>query len=619
MSTNSTENHEFQAEVKQLLDIVIHSLYTDKEIFIRELVSNAADALERLRFFKVSGKPILDENIEPRISLTTKPDDKKLIIEDTGNGMTKDEMIQNLGTIAHSGSKEFFKKLKEEKDAKAAVDVIGQFGVGFYSVFMAAKEVKVFSRSYNPEEQGHCWTSDGTGSYTVEAADGLRRGTKIEIELKDDDKEFSEDFRVESILKQYSNFVSFPIELNGKSVNTVQAIWTRSKNEVTDEEYNKFYQYIAHEGTDPQYRLHFSADAPLAIKSLLFVPKSNIEKMGMGRQEVQVSLHCKKVLIEPKCKGLLPEWMRFVKGVVDSEDIPLNISRESMQDSALMQKINKVLTNRLLKYLEEESRKRPEAYEEFYREFAVCLKEGVATDFTHRDALAKLLRFESSANEAGKVTSLADYIGRMKEGQEEIYYVMSPSRASAENSPYFEVFKSKGYEVLFLTDPWDEFVMEHLREFEGKKLQSGEKAEVELEEKDLPKEGALNDDDSRMLTNWIKESLGDRVKEVIPSKRLVDSPAAIVSSEEGMTASMRQILKTMKQDDQIPAEEAPKMEVNPAHSIMVKLNQARESKPELAKQIIEQVYDSSMLAAGLMDDPRIMVKRMNELMAQALS
>lgn len=615
------EKHTFQAEVKQLLDIVINSLYTDKEIFVRELISNASDALERLRFQQVAGNAIADENLEARIALTTDSEANQITIEDTGSGMTKDDLVNNLGTIAHSGSKEFLTKVQADKDQKAALDVIGQFGVGFYSVFMVAKEVRVYTRSYLPDEKGWCWSSEGTGEYSIEEEKGLRRGTKIVISLKEDEKDFAQDYRIESIIKQYSNFVSAPIELNGKSVSTVQAIWTRSKSEITEEEYNKFYQYIGHDMEEPQYRLHFNADAPLAIKSLLFIPKKNMERMGLGRQDVQVNLYCKKVLIESKSKSLMPEWLRFVKGVVDSEDIPLNISRESMQDSALMQKLNKVITSRLLKFLDEESKKRPESFEAFYKEFSPCLKEGVATDFTHREALSKLLRFESSETESGKTTTLADYVSRMKDEQEEIFYVMAPSRASAEASPYNEVFKARGLEMLYLTDPWDEFVMEHLNEFDGKKLKSAEKADLEVDEKDREAKGGLKSDDARLLANWIKETLGDRVKDVVVSKRLVDSPAVVIDPDSHMTATMRQMMKAVQRekgaaDEQ--ASEALNMEINPSHSLMQKLNETRSKDEGLAKKVVEQVFDSAKIAAGLMDDPRTMVKRMDELMEAAL-
>jgi TNF receptor-associated protein 1 len=346
------ETHHFQAEIQQLLNIVIHSLYTDKEIFVRELISNAADACEKLRFNQSSGKPVYQPDLAPGITVITDETAGTITITDTGLGMTHGELVENLGTIAHSGTKAFLKQIAEEK--KPDVGLIGQFGVGFYSAFMVAKKVTVQSRSFVPEEQGWEWVSEGMGGYEISPAADLPRGTKITLELKDDAKDFAKDTTVEHIIQRYSSFVPFPIELNGKRLNTVQAIWARNKNEIKEEEYNEFYTYIGHDHDKPLFRLHFSADAPLAIQALLFVPGRNFETMGMGRMDSDVNLYCRKVLIQAKAKGLFPDWLRFLKGVVDSEDLPLNISRETMQDTSLMQKLNKVLTSRFLKFLDEQ-------------------------------------------------------------------------------------------------------------------------------------------------------------------------------------------------------------------------------------------------------------------------
>ncbi|HEY0456837.1 MAG TPA: molecular chaperone HtpG, partial [Verrucomicrobiae bacterium] len=387
---STAEKHHFQAEIQQLLDIVIHSLYTDKEIFVRELISNAADACEKLRFTQASGQPLFQPEISPGISISADEKENTITFTDTGCGMTHGELVENLGTIAHSGTKAFLKQLAEEQrpDAK----LIGQFGVGFYSAFMVARKVTVLTRSLLPDEQGWNWTSEGTGGYEIEPAPDLPRGTKITLELKEDAKNFTKEFELQRIIKRYSNFVQFPIELNGKKQNTVQAIWARKKSEIKDEEYNEFYQYIGHDQEAPLYRLHFAADAPLAIQALLFVPQKNFETLGMARTESEVHLYCRKVLIQSRAKGLFPEWLRFLKGVVDSEDLPLNISRETMQDTSLMQKLNRVLTGRFLKFLEEQSEKEAEGYQKFYSEYNRFLKEGVVTDFTHKEDLAKLLR-----------------------------------------------------------------------------------------------------------------------------------------------------------------------------------------------------------------------------------
>src|SRR3954471_5607163 len=384
MSTTTPQKFEFQAEIKQLLDIVIHSLYTEKEIFVRELVSNASDALEKLRHTQLTEKDVFgDQALE--INVTTDDKAKTLTIQDFGIGMTQAELIENLGTIAHSGSKQFLKALGE--GGAKNTNLIGQFGVGFYSAFMVAKSVKVYSHSWRASEPGHVWTSTGTGSYEIEESEGQRRGSKIVIELKDDCADFAQDWKVKEILERYSAFVSFPINLNGKHVNAIQALWLRSKSEIKDEEYTEFYKFVGHAFDEPRLKLHFSADAPLAINALLFVPKENTEKLGLSRLEPTVSLYCRKVLIDAKPKDILPEWLRFLKGVVDSEDLPLNISRETMQDKSLIEKLNKVITKRFLKFLEDEARNRPDSFSEFYQEFGVFLKEGAAMDFAHKDAL----------------------------------------------------------------------------------------------------------------------------------------------------------------------------------------------------------------------------------------
>lgn len=610
-----TEKHTFQAEIKQLLDIVIHSLYTDKEIFVRELVSNAADACEKLRFTKSAGNEVHQPEIEPAIQVTVDDKEHTVTIADTGIGMTHDELVENLGTIAHSGSKAFIKQLAEGQ--KADTSLIGQFGVGFYSAFMVAREVEVHTRSWQADAEGWKWTSDGSGDYTVEPENDVARGTRIIVRLKEDDKDYATKFKVEQIIKRYSNFINFPIELDGEKLNTVQAIWARNKSEIKDEEYDEFYKYIGHDPQGALFRLHFSADAPLAIKSLLFIPSQNFETMGMGKCESEVNLHCKKVLIEPKAKGLFPEWLRFLRGVVDSEDLPLNISRESMQDSALMAKLNKVLTTRFLKFLDERAKKDPEQYQKFYDIYNRFLKEGVVSDFTHKEALGKLLRFESSHTEAGKTTSLAEYIERMPTEQEEIYYVIAPTRESAEASPYYEVFASKKYEVLFLLDPWDEFVMEHLTEFDGKKLISAEKSDLKIEQPQAH-EGVepLTEDESKGLCDWLKERLGENVEKVVTTERLVESPAVVLNADKMTSNSMKKLMKAAGGPDAVDKYE---FEINPRHPVIVGLNKTRESNAELAGKVAEQVYDNARFAAGVLEDPRSMVKRLNSLMEDLVS
>jgi molecular chaperone HtpG len=610
MSNATPQKFEFQAEIKQLLDIVIHSLYTEKEIFVRELISNASDALEKFRHTQLTEKEIFDDKLDLEINVTTDDTAKKITIQDFGIGMSRAELVENLGTIAHSGSKAFLKALGEG-GAKNA-NLIGQFGVGFYSAFMVAKSVKVYSHSWRTGEPGHAWSSDGSGSYEIEESEGERRGAKVVIELKDDCGDFAQDWKIKEILERYSAFVSFPINLNGKRINTVQALWLRNKNEVKDEEYTEFYKFQAHAFDEPRLRLHFSADAPLAINALLFVPKENTEKLGFSRLEPSVALYCRKVLIEAKPKDLLPEWLRFLKGVVDSEDLPLNISRETMQDKALVGKLNKVITNRFLKFLEEEARNRPDAYTEFYKEFGIFIKEGAALDFTHKDHLTKLLRFESSLTEKGKTTSLADYVTRMGSEQKEIYYLVGPSRAAIESGPYLEGFKARTLEVIFCYEAVDEYVMNNVREFDSKKLTAADHADVKLS--DLPKpEGALSDDDTKKLTTWLKETLGERVAEVKSSDRLVDSPVLALNADKFTSPHMRRMMKAMNKD----GAESPvrvNLEINPRHAVIKRLFETHTANPDRAKLVAEQLLDNALIGAGLLDDPTAMVARLNKLL-----
>ncbi|MEA3212972.1 MAG: receptor-associated protein 1 [Chthoniobacter sp.] len=607
---STTEKHAFQAEIAQLLEIVIHSLYTDKEIFVRELISNAADASEKLKFLQTSGAEIFQPDLPLKISVTTDDQAKTITFTDAGIGMTHGELIDNLGTIAHSGSKAFLEQLKA---SKGDANLIGQFGVGFYSAFMAGEKVTVFTRSSQPGEQGWIWSSDGQTSYEIEPASDLPRGTKVVVQLRD--TEFAQASNIERIIKHYSNFVAFPIELNGNTVNTVQALWTRNKSEITAEEYDEFYKFVGHDSEPALYRLHFSADAPLSIRAVLFVPAKSLEHLTLTRGENEVNLYCRKILIQQKAKGLFPEWLRFLRGVVDSEDLPLNISRETMQDSALLRKLNEVLTGRVLKWLDEEAKADPEKYDRFFAQHGHCLKEGVATDWSHRETIAKLLRFESSHTEGGKTTTLTDYVSRMPEGQKEIYYLLAPSRESAEASPYYEVFREKKFEVLFLTDPRDEFVMEHLREFDKKRVIAAEKADLKLDDKTH----ALSDDEARLLANFIKEQLGDRVNEVRTSKRLVGSPAVAVDSDPTMTASMRRMIKMMNRDSAPDLDSKPNLEINPDHPIMIRLNAIRQTDAALAGDVAAQVFDNALVSAGLLEDPRAMLARLNSLLERVLS
>jgi molecular chaperone HtpG len=610
---STPQKFEFQAEIRQLLDIVIHSLYTEKEIFVRELVSNASDALEKMRHLQGVEKEIFDDRLPLEINLTTDDKARTFTIQDFGVGMTQAELVENLGTVAHSGSKAFLQALGEGGAKNASL--IGQFGVGFYSAFMVAKCVRVYSHSWRTAEPGHVWESDGSGNYTIEEAEGQRRGCKIVVEIKDDCSEFSLASKIEDILKRYSSFVQFPVNLNGKRINTVQALWLRNKNEIKDEEYVEFYRFQANAFDTPRLRLHFSADAPLAINALLFVPENNPERFGLVRSEPAVAMYCRKILIDARPKDLLPEWLRFLKGVIDSEDLPLNISRETTQDRALISKLSRVLTRRFIKFLEEEAKDRLDGYKEFYRRFGVYLKEGAALDATYKDELMKLLRYESSLTKAGEFTSFADYVSRMKEGQKEIYYLVGPNREAIEAGPYLEGFRARNLEVLFCYENVDEYVMTNVHEFDGKRLLAADHADVKLE--DLPKppeEGALTEEQTKALVAWLKETLGGRVAEVKTSDRLVDSPAMALNADKFMSPHMRRLMKAMKTEG---AEDTPlrvELHINPRHAVIKHLAGAREARPEVAKLAAFQVLDNALIAAGLLDDPQKMVARIYKLL-----
>ncbi len=614
MPTDTPQTFEFQAEIKQLLDIVIHSLYTEKEIFVRELVSNASDALEKMRHLKVTEKAVFDDTLELEINVTTDDKAKTITIQDFGVGMTQAELVENLGTIAHSGSKAFMKALGEG-DQKAA-GLIGQFGVGFYSAFMVAKSVKVYTHSWRESEPGLLWTSDGAGSYAIEESPGERRGTKIVVELKDECSEFSQEYRVREIIERYSAFVSFPINLNGTRINTVQALWLRSKSEIKEEEYDEFYKFQAHDSEKPRLRLHFSADAPLSINALLFVPKDNTEKMGLSRLEPSVALYCRKVLIDARPKDLLPEWLRFLKGVVDSEDLPLNISRETMQDRSLVEKLSKVITKRFLKFLEEEAKQRPEAYARILPGVrGVFLKEGAALDFSHKDALTKLLRFESSLTDKGKTTSLADYVTRMGAEQKEIYYLVGPSREAIEAGPYLEGFRARNLEVLFCYETVDEYVMNNVREFDGKKIAAADHSDVKLSEQPKAvrgRPGRGRDEGAPQLAQGnpgrarrrcpLKRAPG-RLPCPGPERRQVLVPPHAPpheGHEQGRGASR-------------PIAGRPGGQSAPcAHK--EGLSELQASAPDKAKLVAEQILDNALISAGLLDDASAMVKRLYKIL-----
>ena len=605
---SQSQKHEFKAETKQVLDIVVNSLYKDKEIFVRELISNASDALEKLRRTQLTEKEIVDDNLELEINLNTDDSAKQLVIQDFGIGMTEEELMKNLGTIAHSGSKEFLEALKEDGEKNDAL--IGKFGVGFYSVFMVADKVQVYTRTWKKDGKCYCWESDGGGSYEIEEVDGQRRGTKIVIHLKEDFSDFAKEDRIKDIVKKYSAFVQFPVSVNGEKVNTIDAIWLRSKSDVTDEEYEEFYKFQGNDYEGPLMRMHFTADAPLEINSLLFVPKRNMEKMGMMRNENKVALHCRKVLIDAEPKNLFPEWLRFLRGVVDSSDLPLNVSRETMQDSELLRKLNQVLTKRFIRFLNEQSNKKEETFLEFWNEFGPLIKEGVATDFTYKDDLAKLLRFESTALEPGKLTGLDAYVDRMASEQKEILFLFGKSRKSIEAGPYLEALRARGLEVLLLTEPVDEYVMQSVREFKDLKVISADSEDLKLEKLDQEPEGeALDKKSFKKLCKWLKDKLKDRLSDVEEGERLIDSPVCVVGSDAMGGASARRIMKMMQgPDDEMPAQTV-KLQINPRHGIIKGLHGMIDKDEDTALLVSNQLIDNALASANLLDDPREMIAR----------
>jgi molecular chaperone HtpG len=569
--------------------------------------------MEKLRHLQGTEKDIHDAALPLEIHISTDTEAKTLTIADHGIGMTRGELVENLGTIAHSGTKAFLTAMKDSGNSPA--NMIGQFGVGFYAAFMVADKVEVFSRSWRENGEELLWTSDGVSGYSIEEASGLQRGVKIVLHLKEEHAEYAEEGRVKHLIERYSNFVGFPIHLNGERINQVEALWLKNKSDVTEEEYKAFYEFACHAYDAPSYRLHFSADAPIAINALVFVPNENMERWGMNKTEPAVALYCKKVLIDPSPKGLLPDWMRFLKGVIDSADIPLNISRETMQDSALVKKLGSVISKRVVKMFEKEAEADPEKFQVFYKKFDRFFKEGVAMDYANKDGLAKLLRFESSMTEDGKLSSFADYLTRAKDGQDKIYYLVGASRAQLETSPYVEAFKARGLEVVFFTDAVDEYVVETLGEFEGKKLVSISHAGVELDDSEAEGE-ALGAEQTEQLCGFLKDELGDKVTAVASGKRLVDSPVIALVPQDGMTPQMRRMMKAM--DENFKDEVKVELEINPRHPLVKKLAETRESNPELAKLVASQLLDNALIAAGLLDDARDTVKRMNALMEKAM-
>ena len=613
------ETRKFKAEVKQVLDIVIHSLYTHREIFIRELVSNASDALEKMRHEALIQKNYIDRDAPYEIRITADKDAHTLTVTDTGGGMTREELETNLGTIAQSGTREFLGRLEDPRVLDS--ELIGKFGVGFYSTFMAGEEVRVHTRSFRPAARGYEWVSDGGGEYAIGETGDLPRGTSVMVKLREDAREFENAETVKTIILKYSNFVSFPIFVNGDRVNTIQAIWLKSSPEVSEEEYRSFFTFLTNSEDGPLYRLHLSSDAPLQLSALLYVPSTNIERFGFFRQKPNVNLYSRKILIVQHAEDLMPEYLRFVAGVVDSADLPLNISRETLQDNLVFRKLKKFLTRRVIRLLADEAKKDPKQYGVFWDTFGLYMKEGAVSDFENRNDLAALLRFRSSAAKPDEFVSLDEYVGRMKENQNAIYYLSGRSREDIESGPYLSPIAKRGIEVLYLLDPIDDFVMTSLGEYQGKRMVSADAANIELPPAPFEKGGETEkvpSEEMQGFLSWMKDTLGETVSEVREATRAIDRPAIIVNPDNGVTTSMRRILKAAGRE--FGYEGAKVLEVNIAHPLILTLKTLRDGLFDkgFLQICVRQIFDNALAEAGLLENPRSMVERVYAIMERAL-
>lgn len=619
--TQKSQKFKFKAEVSQLLDILTHSLYTHRDVFIRELISNASDALDKVRFKDVKGEKVADPDQPLEIHIDLDKDKNTFTIRDTGIGMTRDELVQNIGTIARSGTTEFVRMLAEE--SRKDVNLIGRFGVGFYSVFMAGKEVEITTRSGDLDEPAWRWISDGQGSFQIRPAEGVKRGTTIQVTLRDDAKEFAEEYTVKHAIEKYSSFVPFPIYMGKEQVNKIAAIWREPKSNVKEKEYREFFKFIAHQGDDPLTYLHFSSDVPLQFHALLFVPKTNLELMGFGREDQGVHLFVKRVLVDAHAKDLLPSYLRFVRGVIESDDLPLNISRETLQENPYVMKIRNAVVKKFLSHMQELAGKQPEDYLSFWKQHGRILKEGY-TDYTHKDQVADLFRFNSSkCADEKELIGLSTYVQRMPEKQEEILFLSGPSREAIENNPTLEIFKAKGIEVIYSTDPIDEFVLPGLITYKDKMIKSADQADIakldEIKtEKDVEAEEEVPDKkDVDKLARRIKDILGDRVETVRLSERLVDSPAVLVGSSQAMSAQMEKIMHMMNQEVKPSAKI---LEINPRHAMirnMLAIYQ-KDAKSPLLSKLVEGLYSSVLILDGTVDHPQIMASSIQNLISMTL-
>jgi len=625
----ATERQEFtfQAEIKQLLHLLSHSLYQSREIAIRELVSNASDALDKMRYVALTDPAQRDPGpleiiIDPREA------DRQLIIRDNGIGMTHDELVTNLGTIAHSGSGEFLKTLSGDARKEADLSLIGQFGVGFYSAFMVADRVQVRTRSYR-EQTGWQWESEGTGSFAVSPAESpLPRGTEIILHLKEDAKDLATPGRIKEIIRRYSSFVPHPIRLaSGEVLNDQKPIWVEPKNQVTEEQYTRFYQHLTHHTEEtPLWHLHLSVDSPIQFRAVLFCPPTNLERYGFARLEHGVNLFARRVLVQSDCRELLPDYLRFLRGLVDSEDLPLNVSRETLQDSTIIRRIRTSLVKGVLDRLDQLAKDQPDVFKTFFAQFGLMLKEGAIVDPTNRERLARLLGFASSQSDDSEArVSLDAYVGRMPEDQKRIYYLGGPDLASMRKNPNLEIFRRRGLEVLYLTEPIDEFVMNALGSYSGKTLTSIDSDDLELpksgkDEKavvagELSESKGAESGFSRVL-DLFRQAVGHRVREVRESKRLTDSPCCLVNAEGGFSTQMQRLMKLANKD--FP-ETARILEINPLSPLIRRLCRlsANTQHDAFIKQCGLQLWSNAMILDGITPDAEDLVARIQAFMDEA--
>jgi molecular chaperone HtpG len=614
-----SETRGFQTEVRQLLDLMIHSLYSNKEIFLRELISNASDAADKLRFEALQNDSLYEGDSDLKIRVDYDSKQKTITVTDNGIGMSRDEITENLGTIAKSGTRRFFESLTGDlsKDAR----LIGQFGVGFYSAFIVAEKVEVTSRRAGlPRTEGVRWTSTGEGEFTVETIDRAKRGTKVVLYLRKDAKEFLDGYRLRSIIKKYSDHISLPIvmpaegkgEKGDETVNSATALWTRNKKNISDEEYHEFYKHVAHDFEPPLAWLHHKVEGKMEYASLLFVPRRAPFDLWDRQQRHGVKLYVKRVFIMDDAEQLIPSYLRFIRGIVDSDDLPLNISREILQHNKTIDAIRSGCTKKVLGLLRDMAEKEPDKYRQFWKEFGRVLKEGVIEEHDKREDLAKLFRFASTHEDREEQTvSLEDYTGRMQKDQKAIYYITADSFATAKNSPHLEIFREKGIEVLLMTDPVDEWVTSHLQEFAGKPLRSVMKGELDLDvetDKDS-KKPAADSQELGELASRIKKILEDRVKDVRITRRLTSSPACLVADEHDLGRTLERILKASGQ--KIPASR-PILEINPEHAVIRRMKQERDDSifADWSTILFEQALLSE---GGQLDDPAGFVRRLNQM------